>query len=85
MEVVAVPKYNFDGCQDEYYSSVLISHNNITIDDVRGKVVAINSMSSMSGNVLLYSALGSSIADTTTKIYTGSHLNSIKECLLNPL
>ena len=70
--------YNFDGCQNEYYSSILISHQPIEIANVRNQTVAINSINSMSGHFQFYTALGSEIADTVTKIYTGGHVDSIK-------
>ena len=74
VEVVAVPIFDFDGCKKNAYSSILIGRKS----DTEPKVAAVNSVGSMSGNVLLFSALGSKRTNGMKKIFTGSHFESIQ-------
>ena len=74
LNVVAVPKYNSDGCQDETYSSVIIS-NRADFKMTECSRIAINSKCSMSGNLLLEWFAGPNQFERT---YTGSHRASIQ-------
>ena len=80
--VVAVPKYNFPGCNGSEYSSVIVvnkaNHKIQNVNDIYGKTVVINSRSSCSGCLLLACTLGKEIMQTTTTIYSGSHVESLK-------
>ena len=61
LNVVAVPIHDFDGCQGPLYSSVLIARKNTKKENLRGKTKAVSSIFSMSGNVFLFSSLGSDL------------------------
>eukprot|EP00045_Choanoeca_perplexa_P006116 m.51986 g.51986 ORF g.51986 m.51986 type:complete len:513 (+) comp13471_c0_seq5:121-1659(+) len=79
LQLLGTPVYTAEGCSGTNYSSVIIASASTTGDlpsDFQDQIAAVNSLSSLSGSLLLSAWLGSS-ASTVQPVTTGSHAQSL--------
>eukprot|EP00092_Neocalanus_flemingeri_P024631 GFUD01026716.1.p1 GENE.GFUD01026716.1~~GFUD01026716.1.p1 ORF type:complete len:453 (-),score=122.68 GFUD01026716.1:117-1475(-) len=78
--VVAIPQYGVRGCEGHRYSSVVVVNSKSpvsSVSDLKHSKVAVNSIDSLSGHLLLGLTMGRTIYSSTIPIYTGGHLASL--------
>jgi ABC-type phosphate/phosphonate transport system substrate-binding protein len=77
---VATPHYTADGCDKATYSSLIFAKEPVSLEELRGKIAAVNTPDSMSGMLALKAVvapLAKSAKFFAATQWTGSHLVSL--------
>jgi ABC-type phosphate/phosphonate transport system substrate-binding protein len=84
VRLLATPVYDFPGCDGPTYSSVIVARADatlVTLADLRGSRVAINSRDSHSGYIALRHTLVEARDTFAEEIETGGHIASLRAVL----
>ncbi len=81
VQYVATPHYDADGCEGANYRSLVFARAPIGLEELQGKVAAVNAPDSMSGMLALKAVVAPYVGDRrffTSTVWTGSHVGSLQ-------